>query len=276
MNYFVPLQNMNDKTVVLKDLSIGYRKKHGVSMVATGLNGCIRSGELTCLLGENGVGKSTLLRTLAVFQPPLGGSIVLQGKALQNYTDSELAKTIGVVLTEKPDVQMMTVGELVATGRAPYTGFWGRLNENDHQAVDMALQQVGMEQLKHRLVTTLSDGELQKVMIAKALAQSTPVIYLDEPTAFLDYPSKVDMLLLLKRICREAGKTIFLSTHDLELALQVADTVWLMTKGGKQEETVSIITGTPHELAAQGVLGLFVERSSGVTFNAESMSVSLR
>jgi len=265
---------MNKETVMLRSLSIGYKTKQGVRTVASDMTAGIRQGELTCLLGENGIGKSTLLRTLAVFQPRLGGSIELQGRPLDSYTDKELARTVGVVLTEKPDVQQMTAGELVAMGRSPYTGFWGRLDAHDHEVVEEAMKQVDIVHLKSRMVTTLSDGERQKVMIAKALAQQTPVIYLDEPTAFLDYPSKVDMLLLLRRICREAGKTVFLSTHDLELALQVADTVWLMTKNADKGGAL-LHLGTPRQLAAQGVLNQFVERSKGVTFDAENMSIKV-
>ena len=268
--------------VVLKDLSIGYKTKKDVKVVAEGLSGEICSGQLTCLLGENGVGKSTLLRTLSGFQPKLGGSILLDGRDLSSFTDKQMARTIGVVLTEKPDVQQMTVYDLVAMGRSPYTGFWGRLDQTDREAISEALGQVGIGALRHRQVTTLSDGERQKVMIAKALAQQTPVIYLDEPTAFLDYPSKVDMLLLLRRICREAQKTVFLSTHDLELALQVADTVWLMSRkhdeegcNDKRENNVSLHIGNPRELAAQGVLSTFVERSGGVRFDATTMSVKV-
>ena len=222
-------------SVELKDLSIGYRTKQGVRVVAQGLTAQLQRGQLTCLLGENGVGKSTLLRTLAAFQSKLEGSVSIEGRELDDYSERKLARTIGIVLTEKPDVQQMTVMELVEMGRAPYTGFWGRLNEDDRKVCNEAIALIGIEPLKDRMIQTLSDGERQKVMIAKALAQQTPVIFLDEPTAFLDYPSKVDMLLLLSRISREAQKTIFLSTHDLELALQVADTIWLMDKSGKRK-----------------------------------------
>ena len=276
---------MNNETVVLKHLSIGYKTKQSVRTVASDISATIRRGELTCLLGENGVGKSTLLRTLSVFQPKLDGTILLQDRPLESYSDRELARTVGVVLTEKPDVQQMTVYDLVAMGRSPYTGFWGRLDHTDREVIGEAISQVGIGALRHRQVTTLSDGERQKVMIAKALAQQTPVIYLDEPTAFLDYPSKVDMLLLLRRICREAQKTVFLSTHDLELALQVADTVWLMSRkhddessertNEKRENNVSLHIGNPRELAAQGVLSTFVERSGGVRFDATTMSVKV-
>lgn len=279
---YLYMKAMNNETVVLKHLSIGYKNKQGVRTVASDISAVIRRGELTCLLGENGVGKSTLLRTLSVFQPKLDGTILLQDRPLESYSDRELARTVGVVLTEKPDVQQMTVYDLVAMGRSPYTGFWGRLDQTDREAISEALGQVGIESLRHRQVTTLSDGERQKVMIAKALAQQTPVIYLDEPTAFLDYPSKVDMLLLLRRICREAQKTVFLSTHDLELALQVADTVWLMSRkhdeegcNDKRENNVSLHIGNPRELAAQGVLSTFVERSGGVRFDATTMSVKV-
>ena len=257
----------NNESVVLRGLSIGYKTKQGLRTVASGIDAAIRQGELTCLLGENGVGKSTLLRTLSAFQSSLAGSVMICGRALGDYSDQELAKTIGVVLTEKPDVGLMTVYELVALGRSPYTGFWGRMDDEDHVAVRKAISQVGIDTLSCRQVATLSDGERQKVMIAKALAQETPIIFLDEPTAFLDYPSKVDVLLLLKRISRQSQKTIFLSTHDLELALQLADTVWLMSR----EE--GLLTGTPKELAQQGSLGQFIERGGGVTFDAATLSV---
>lgn len=261
---------MNEFSVTLHKVSIGYRQRHSQRLVAENLSAGIAAGQLTCLLGENGVGKSTLLRTLSGFQPRMGGDIMVNGRQLDDYSDQELARTVGVVLTERPDVQQMTVMELVGLGRSPYTGFWGRLNDEDVRICREAVGLVGIDNLSDRLVSTLSDGERQKVMIAKALAQQTPIIYLDEPTAFLDYPSKVDMLLLLRRISREARKTIFLSTHDLELALQVADVVWLMERGGH------LSIGSPHQLADEGVLSRFVERSQGVTFNAQLLSVSVQ
>ena len=257
---------MMGETIELRNLSIGYQTKHGIKTVATDINGTIRSGELTCLLGANGVGKSTLLKTLSSFQPKTGGEILLEGKELSEYNDKQLSRLIGVVLTEKPEVRNMTVRELVSLGRSPYTGFWGTCSNDDLQVVDEAIAMVGIEPLKKRMVHTLSDGERQKVMIAKALAQQTPVIYLDEPTAFLDYPSKVEVLQLLCRISREANKVIFLSTHDVELALQMADTIWLMTSG----EQMAI--GSPQALARQGALGRFIERD-GIKFDAESMAI---
>ena len=264
------LRYMNDETIRLTDVSIGYKTRQGLKTVATGITASIFSGELTCLLGRNGVGKSTLLRTLAGFQPKLGGSIVIDGRQQEDYTARELAQRLGVVLTERPDVQQMTVWELVAMGRSPYTGFWGRLDHDDELMVKQAISQVGIDELAQRQVTTLSDGERQKVMIAKALAQQTSIIFLDEPTAFLDYPSKVETLLLLRRIGREARKTIFLSTHDLELALQVADRLWLM------DDATGLSIGTPAELAQKGVLATFVERASGVSFDAATLSIHIQ
>jgi len=253
---------MSKETIRIENLTIGYPGKSDVKVVAKDINAGIYSGELTCLLGANGVGKSTLLRTLSAFQSKLGGRIFIEGKEIGDFSDKQLARVISVVLTEKPDIRNMTVDELVGLGRSPYTGFWGTLGKEDKDIVDKAIELVGITVLKGRMIQTLSDGERQKVMIAKALAQETPVIYLDEPTAFLDYPSKVEMMQLLHQLSRQTDKTIFLSTHDLELALQIADKVWLMDK----LKGVSI--GTPEDLSLQGILGQFFTRK-GIVFDAE-------
>lgn len=270
---------MNNETITLQDLSIGYRiKNRDTRVVASAISACVKRGELTCLLGANGVGKSTLLRTLSAFQPKLGGSIFIKaedGKAVREiseFTDKELSHVIGVVLTEKPDIRNMSVRELVALGRSPYTGFWGTLHDDDWDVVDEAIEAVRIGNLANRMIHTLSDGERQKVMIAKALAQQTPVIYLDEPTAFLDFPSKVEMMMLLRRLARENDKTIFLSTHDFELALQVADTLWLMEKHGDEQPALHI--GTPQQLASNGALARYVERP-GITFDPKNLSVTV-
>ena len=266
---------MTNETIILRDLSIGYRSKNtGTRVVASDIQATIRKGELTCLLGANGVGKSTLLRTLSAFQPALGGDVMLYNSSashpspLTSFTDKELSRLIGVVLTEKPDVRNMSVRELVALGRSPYTGFWGTLRDDDWQVVDEAISTVGIDSLRERMIHTLSDGERQKVMIAKALAQQTPVIYLDEPTAFLDFPSKVEMMQLLRRLAREQQKTIFLSTHDFELALQMADTLWMMEKGGR------LSIGTPQALATEGSLARYVERP-GIIFDSQTLTVKV-
>lgn len=254
---------MKETTIRLRDLSIGYPDKHNTKRVAEHLNASIHSGELTCLLGTNGVGKSTLLRTLSAFQPPLGGTIDLLDRPLSTYDDRQLATVIGVVLTEKSDIRNMTVEELVGLGRSPYTGFWGTLKESDRKIVHEAIARVRIESLTQRMVHTLSDGERQKVMIAKALAQETPIIFLDEPTAFLDFPSKVEVMQLLHNLTHTLQKTVFMSTHDLELALQIADKIWLM------DRTNGIAIGTPEDLSLEGKLSSFFSRK-GITYDTET------
>lgn len=250
-------------TVVVSRLATGYHGRKGDVIVTQPFDAALYSGELTCLLGPNGAGKSTLLKTLSAFQPSVSGDIYINGRSLADYDDSELARTIGVVLTEKVNVSSMTVRQLVALGRSPYTGFWGSLSGDDAAVVEEAMAAVRIVALSDRMVSTLSDGERQKVMIAKALAQETPVIFLDEPTAFLDYPSKVEIMQLLQSLSREKSKTIFLSTHDLELALQIADKIWLLDK----PHGVSI--GTPEDLSLNGDMGRYFQRD-GVVFDIET------
>lgn len=240
--------------VVTKNLTTGYKTRHGEIIVSRNVCETLGGGELTCLLGPNGAGKSTILKTLSAFIPPLGGTIEIDGKKLSDYSDKELSKVIGVVLTERPSVTNLTVWDLVALGRSPYTGFWGGLGEEDREVVEESLNQVGINFLKERKVSTLSDGERQKTMIAKVLAQETPVIFLDEPTAFLDYPSKVEILRLLKKLASLHDKAIFLSTHDLEIALQISDRIWLMDK------TLGLECGTTDELSANGSVGRYFNR----------------
>lgn len=243
--------------IELKNLSTGY----GRHTVSANLNATLQSGRLTCLLGPNGVGKSTLLRTLCGFQPPLKGRMELDGKDMSLLSRKEMSRSIGVVLTERPDVTDMRASDMVALGRTPYTGFWGRLGTEDRNRVDEAMQLVGITHLAHRMIHTLSDGERQKVMIAKALAQQTPVILLDEPTAFLDFPSKVETMRLLHRLAHESGKTVFLSTHDLETAIQLSDDLWLLSADGLE-------SGTADSLSADGSLERFVS-CNGIRFDAQ-------
>lgn len=249
----------------LKNLTIGY----GDIEVSRSINATLHGGELTCLLGVNGAGKSTLLRTMSAFQPALEGTITIGERNINQIDAQERAKLIGVVLTERTAVQYMTVTELVGLGRSPYTGFWGSLNEEDKEIVNEAIRQVGITELASRMVHTLSDGERQKAMIAKVLAQQTPVIFLDEPTAFLDFPSKVDTMQLLSHLCHELGKTIFLSTHDVEIALQMADNLWLMEKG----KGISI--GSPKQLANDGTIARFLNRAD-VEFHPEDLTIKIR
>jgi iron complex transport system ATP-binding protein len=208
------------------------------------------------------------MRTLAAFQPALAGEIRIEDKNIKAYSSNELAKIISIVLTERVEVNHLSVAELAGLGRSPYTGFWGILTPEDEAIVQDALQQVGVAHLSGRPVETLSDGERQKVMIAKALTQQTPVIFLDEPTAFLDFPSKVEILQTLHRLSRTAQKTILLSTHDLELALQIADTLWLMDKSR------GLTAGSPEKLARSGCLeNLFPHKN--ISFDAHTCRFKL-
>lgn len=200
-------------------LTVGYRGHRVVEDISLSLP----CGRLVCLLGPNGAGKSTLLRTLCGFQPPIEGTVTISGSDITTMSAAEVARLVSVVLTDRPLTPSLTAAEMVGMGRAPYTGFWGRLSDNDHRLVSEAMQTVGVDSLATRRMGQLSDGERQKVMIAKALAQHTPVIVLDEPTAFLDYPSKVAVMKTLARLAHDESKTILMSTHDLELAAQLGD-----------------------------------------------------
>ena len=200
-------------------LTVGYRGHRVVEDISLSLP----CGRLVCLLGPNGAGKSTLLRTLCGFQPPIAGTVTISGSDITTMSAAEVARLVSVVLTDRPLTPSLTAAEMVGMGRAPYTGFWGRLSDEDRRLVSEAMQTVGIAPLATRRMGRLSDGERQKVMIAKALAQHTPVIVLDEPTAFLDYPSKVAVMKTLARLAHDEGKTILMSTHDLELAAQQGD-----------------------------------------------------
>ncbi len=226
------LCGMNE--MIIKDLAVGYRHRR----VASGLSARLEGGTLTALVGPNGMGKSTLLRTLAGVQAPQSGGVTLVSggmeRPLAGLTRRQLSRWIAVVLTDRVEVENITVEDVVGFGRMPYTGFFGHLGDEDRRIVGEALRMAGLEPLAHRMVDTLSDGERQKMMIAKALAQQTPVVLLDEPTAFLDYPSKVEMMRLLRSMARDLGKVIVLSTHDLNLAVRLADR--LLTFGQGLEE----------------------------------------
>lgn len=248
--------------IALRNLSTGYRGRNVNHVVARSLSATLRAGQLTSLLGNNGVGKSTLLRTMTSLLEPLQGEVVYGDRPLPSFTPKELAQTVSVVLTERPNLQGLTVRDVVAMGRAPYTGFFGGLNTDDDARVSEAIKQVGLEPLASRYANTLSDGERQKVMIAKALAQDTPVILLDEPTAFLDFGTKVETMLLLSRLAHATDKCILLSTHDVELALQCSDCLWLMDRDG-------ITVGSPDDLADNGTLAAFFNYE-GITFNKDT------
>lgn len=259
---------MQQAVLSLKDLCTGYKRRKGVVCITRNLTADLMAGQLVCLIGKNGAGKSTLLRTLAGFQPPLSGHIEWLGREMVLYTKAELSRLVGVVLTERCPSDRLTVRETVEMGRMPYTGFWGALGVADRRIVEQALADIGIERLADRRMGSLSDGERQKVMIAKVLAQETPVIFLDEPIAFLDFPSKVETLRLLGKLAHHTGKTIFLSIHDLELAMQTADTLWVM------DDACRVTIGTPRSLAQEGAFNQFFT-GEGVRFDAASLHYSL-
>ena len=212
-------------------LDIGYRTGgDGIKRVHSDLNIALYAGELTCLLGANGAGKSTLLRTLSGAQPSLSGDVCINGKPLKEISRHNLSQTIGVVLTDKTAIGGLTVREVVALGRQPHTGFFGILSAHDKQVVEESLEACGIADKGARYMASLSDGERQKVMIAKALAQECPIVLLDEPTAFLDIVSRIEVMSLLHRIATEHHRAILLSTHDIEQALVLSDRLWLLSR----------------------------------------------
>lgn len=246
----------------ISNLSIGYSSGSKKKIVAEALNAHIRKGELVCLLGANGTGKSTLMRTLCRFQPYFEGEISIMGKSIKGLKDKEISQLVSVVLTERISVPNASVYELVAYGRSPYTGVLGRINHDDKRIIEQAIEQCGIAHKKNALLSSISDGERQKAFIAKALAQDTPVILLDEPTAFLDLPSKVEIIQLLRRIASESEKSVLLSTHDLDLALQMADKLWLLHSHG------ALVTGSPEDLLNENAFQKLFQ-NKGIEFDTK-------
>jgi len=255
---------MEGKSIAVEaiGLAIGYTDSKKRKIVQSNVNLMLRSGEVTCLLGLNGAGKSTLIRTLCGFQPPLEGKVLLRGKPLSSYSQSAFAREVGVVLTEKTNAGGINVYDLVSLGRHPYTGFFGSLKENDHKIIEEALKAAGIWHKKDNYVSELSDGERQKVMIAKVLAQQCPIIVLDEPTAFLDVTARIETMVLLRKLAKEQGKAIVLSTHDIDSAIQMADNLWLLSKGK------SVRCGAPEDLIMNGTIGEFFSKENVVFDNA--------
>jgi len=238
---------MSRAILATEHLSIGYAPRRGPRrIVASNLNLTLHAGEVVCLLGPNGVGKSTLLRTLVGMQPPLDGRVWLDGVDLSTLSAREIARRVSVVLTERVEVGQLTVYALVALGRHPHTDWTGRLTPHDEAIVRQALEAVNAVNLAGRLVHELSDGERQRVMVARALAQEPLVVVLDEPTAFLDLPRRVEIMRLLRRLAHETQRAMILSTHDLDLALRSADLLWLMAPGG------GVHAGAPEDLVLGG------------------------
>lgn len=235
------MENHQKHIIKTNDLSIGYTSKKQVKLVASNLNIDLKPGNLVCLLGENGIGKSTLLRTLTKVQPAISGDIFINQANLNEISYSNLSKQLSVVLTEKLPESSLSVFELIALGRQPYTNWVGQLNAKDIEIIETALEETNTKHLIQTKYYQLSDGQLQKVLIARALAQNTNIIVLDEPTAHLDIHHTIETFTLLKKLAEKYGKTIIISTHEINLALQLADELWLMTKN-------KFVTGKTHNL----------------------------
>jgi iron complex transport system ATP-binding protein len=229
-----------------KNLHLGYRKGKEIFEVTSDISFSLRKGELTCLLGPNGVGKSTLLKAILGQNPPIGGELTFQDKPLSAFDRQSLSKSISVVLTDKITSGNLTVAQLVALGRIPHTGWLGKLQEKDREKVEAAIRATKTGYLHDRRLSELSDGQLQKVMIARALAQDGDLLILDEPTAHLDLVNRYEIMHLLRDIAHQQGKSVLVVTHDLEIAIETADQFWLMQCG------FPLTDGLPEDLILSG------------------------
>ena len=258
------MSGVTEAILTARDLSIGYRSgRRPPRVVASAIDVTLDHGEFVCLLGPNGTGKSTLMRTLAGMQPPLNGHVNIGGRDIAEMSATEVAQLLSVVLTDRVNAGAMTARDLVGLGRYPHTDWIGRFVAEDQQSVSWAIRAAGAGDLEYRNVAELSDGERQRVMIARALAQQPDLMILDEPTAFLDLPRRVEIMALLRNLAHTTRKAILLSTHDLDLALRSADRIYLLPSEG------ALQTGAPEDLVLNGAF----ERafgSDGVHFDADS------
>ena len=257
----------HDTILTTENLAVGYRNgKHQVTLLK-GLNLCLEKGRLVALLGQNGAGKSTLLRAITADERPLDGTILVNGKNLLEMSQKDRSRLIGLVSTERIQAGALTVTELVGLGRQPHTGFLGRLDAEDHAIVRQAMTDAGIIDKANEYIASLSDGERQKAMIARALAQQTPIIILDEPTAFLDVASRIETMRLLQTLAYDRGKAVLLSSHEISQSLMLADELWLITTDRQ------VLTGTTQQLVTDGAMDrLFTNRE--IRFNSTILDYS--
>lgn len=251
-----------------RNLSIGYAKKHTQYIVQSNLHLQLKAGELVCLIGPNGCGKSTLLRTISGLQKAIEGEVLMNGKELHQLSVARRARRIALVLTDRIDLENATVYNIVAFGRHPYSNWWGRITPESEKLIRQSIEMVHLTHKIDACFNELSDGERQRVMIAKALAQDTPIVLLDEPTAHLDLPNRVEIMLLLHRLAHDTNKCIMLSTHELDMALQAADKIWLMS------QTHGIECGVPEDLVFNGSFNR-VFQSNSFVFNEANGNFSM-
>ncbi|MBW6500407.1 MAG: ABC transporter ATP-binding protein [Bacteroidales bacterium] len=258
----------NEIVLLLESLIIGYEKGGHNIPVYLPVNASGRKGELIAVIGRNGIGKSTLLRSIAGLQKPLGGTVCINGKESREYSKTELAQNLGYVSTEVVKVNNMRVYDLVSLGRFPHTNWYGRMKQSDHDIVLNCLEMTGMTALADMLITEISDGERQKAMIARVLAQDAAVMVMDEPTAFLDITSRYEIVHLMHQLAVEKAGTIVFSTHDLNIALNQADKIWLMLDDDLKE-------GSPEDLMLEGSFDKLFS-SPEVRFNTDDGSLTIK
>lgn len=250
--------------IELKELTLGYGQRTLLKTV----NASITGGQLVALLGRNGTGKSTLLRAMTGLEKPQSGAIVVQEKNIASLPPERLARSISFVTTDKVRIANLRCKDVVALGRAPYTNWLGQLQAEDEKRVEDAMRLVGMTDYAEKTMDKMSDGECQRIMIARALAQDTPVILLDEPTAFLDLPNRYELCLLLKKLAQKEGKCIIFSTHDLDIALSLCGTIMLIDNPQLYSLPTQEMVGSGH------IERLF--RNESVTFDAQEMKIRIK
>lgn len=256
------------KILETKQLTIGYHRKKNPFIVQADLNLEMYQGELVCLIGPNGSGKSTLLRTLCGLQNAISGESLIEGKNIENLKYDQRATLISLVLTDKVEVEHATVHSIVSMGRFPYSGWWGNLSDEDESIIQETINMLHLEHKVHDLFSELSDGEKQKTLIAKAFVQNTPIIILDEPTAHLDLPTRIEIMLLLHKLAHSTNTAVLISTHELDIALQAADKIWLMTKES------GLCSGVPEDLVFNGAFDAAFQNKNYV-FNPSNGNFSM-
>lgn len=263
------MNEVNNEIILEINLLVsGYRSGKSVSPLIKPFSETLCRGELVAVIGQNGSGKSTLLRTIAGLIKPLYGKILLEGKRIEEYSKSEFAKKTGFVSTEQIRVDSMKVSDLVELGRYPYTSFLGKLNEYDREKISYAINKTGIQHLTERFVNEISDGERQKAMIARIIAQDTDLMILDEPTAFLDISNRFEIIHLLGTLSHERKQTIIFSTHDLQVVLNECDKLWLITEG-------KMHAGAPEDMIIKGLINRLLKHSN-IVFNEDNASFDIK
>ena len=247
----------------IEHLTTGYPSgQHAGTVLQKNICAVLKPGRLVCVLGPNGAGKSTLLRTLAGFQKPLSGNVFFDESPLDKIPLKALSRLVSVVLTDRFSDLYLTAFDVVRMGRFPYVSFWGKMQKKDVEYIEHTMNKLGLAGMAEKLFYTLSDGERQKVLIARALVQDTPVLMLDEPVAFIDSPGRIEIMELLRLLAHDEGKAVVMTTHDMETALHYADELWLLHR------QKPLVAGIPEDMVLNGKVGEYF-RKPGLHFNRE-------